>query len=232
METHVQVVIRALSERFRVLLLGGAALIFYGRERPTFDADIWLEPMEDAQIWARELTAALRAYEESYFWDLAARRKTGGEEIADLAETFGVVRIGGLSENLDVFRRPNNFAEVEFDVVWNASKPFVGERLRVLHEVDLLASKMETERAKDFEDVAFLEARIRQDIGSRLALCAPDEAAALFARYADHVTCAAALTNPHAEVRALALETLREIAAEGNPFAREILAGRRDPAQG
>ncbi len=99
----------------------------------------------------------------------------------------------------------------------------------MLHEIDLIETKLGTGRGHGNEDMLHLEGRVQREFSPRLALCAPAEAAALFARYADHITCAAALTNSHAEVRALALETLREFAAEGNPFAREILAQQYVP---
>jgi hypothetical protein len=50
-------------------------------------------------------------------------------------------------------------------------------------------------------------------------MCDAEEAAGLFSRYIDHATCEAALANPNPAVREIGLAGLRELAADGNPFA-------------
>jgi hypothetical protein len=62
-----------------------------------------------------------------------------------------------------------------------------------------------------------------------LRQCTPAEAAEIFSRYADHVTCKAALANPDPEVQQLALTVLKEFANAGDPFAVEILARLKTP---
>ncbi len=63
--------------------------------------------------------------------------------------------------------------------------------------------------------------------GEQFATAAPQEAEALFARYADYAVCEKALGNPHPKVREMAVELLREFAANDDPFARDILQATR-----
>lgn len=221
-----QTFIERLAEKHRVLMLGGHAVIFHGLQRETLDADIWLDPALDQASWNKVLAEAVTDTKGTYLWDLAAREQIDADELPDVVESFGVVRVSGLSHPLDVFRKPNNLEPEEFDVIWSNSLPLDDSRARVLEDIDLLVTKLETGREKDQNDLLFLEAKIRGRIGAELERASLDEAHALFARYADHATCAAALKNPHPEVQALALETLKEFAEQGNPFARELLAER------
>ncbi|HEX8297487.1 MAG TPA: hypothetical protein VF593_14370, partial [Chthoniobacteraceae bacterium] len=138
MEVRVHEVIRALARNHRVLLLGGHAMIFHGLDRPTIDSDVWLDPAEDAEAWTQNLAASVEPFAEAYFWDLANREKVQICAVAELVEAFGVIRIGGLEEDLDVFRRPNNFVEHEFDRVWAESASLALEQVRVFADVDLL----------------------------------------------------------------------------------------------
>jgi hypothetical protein len=225
MEVRILSFIRKLAGRNRVLLLGGHAMIFHGLDRPTVDSDIWLDPGNDLSGWCDLLEALLREYPDGYFWDLAGRRRCERAEVPEVVEQFGVIRVGGLEEPLDVFRRPNNFGEALFDEAWSLAAPLPQEEVRVLSTIDLVASKADSERQKDMLDIAFLEGKIRADFAAILRACSPETARDLFARYADHETCRAALANPDPTVRSLAIETLRELAADENPFAREMLAG-------
>lgn len=224
MEGRVQDFIRALAARRRVLVLGGHAVIHHGLSRETKDADVWLEPGSDAGVWAGLLAEICADFPEGYLWDLAARERVAPEHLPALIEDLGVVRVGGLNLPLDIFRRPNNLNEADFDAAWHEARTLIDEKgLRVMDDVDLIVTKENTPREGDRQDITFLEGRIRGRLAPLLAQCPPEQARAIFARYADHVTCEAALKNPHPEVRALALETLREFAAAQNPFAREIL---------
>lgn len=47
--------IRRLAGEFRVLTLGGIAVISHGFSRNTFDADIWVDPMDSAEKWAARI---------------------------------------------------------------------------------------------------------------------------------------------------------------------------------
>lgn len=215
--------LRELAQENRVLLLGGHAIIFHGHERPTADVDIWLDSSLELRAWCEVLQRFVERSTSCHLWDLAERRRLLPEELPDVIQTHGVVRIGGLEEPLDVFRRPNNFEEADFSETWERANVIAGERVRVFSATDLLASKADTERQKDRADIVFLESRIRAEFTPLLQTCSLEEAERLFARYADQETCRAALSNPNLGVRSLALETLREFAANQNPFAREML---------
>ncbi len=212
--------VEALSERGRVLLIGGLAIIAHGLSRPTEDADLWLDSMLPMEDWISLLKAGAAEEPESYFWDLSRR-----ERVADprrTIEEIGVIRIGGLDRYVDVFRRPNELAEEDFDAAWEISPVHVG-KIRLLDESFLIATKLDTGRESDLQDVYYLEVHLRTKLAPRLAICPLAEAEEAFARYADHATCLAALKNPDPAVRALGLSVLRELAASNNPFAIEAL---------
>jgi hypothetical protein len=224
MEGRIQDFIRALAARRRVLLLGGHAVIHHGLSRETKAAEIWLEPSRDAAAWSLLLNDVTEAFPECYLWDLDARELVEPDRLSALIEDLGVVRAAGLNLPLDVFCRPNNLAEWDFEPAWEQAHPLIDEvNLRVLDEVELIVTREDTPHQSDRREITFLEGRIRAKLAPLLAECLPEQARAYFARYADHVTCEAALKNPHPEVRALALEALHEFAAAHNPFAREIL---------
>ena len=90
-------------------MLGGMAVIAHGRSRHTKDFDIWLEPFGSPNIWSENLLITLKEFPQSYVWSLAERRRLENLEIAEEAETYGVLRIGGFDLPVDVFRRPNEF---------------------------------------------------------------------------------------------------------------------------
>jgi hypothetical protein len=215
--------VRALASTHRVLLLGGLAVVSHGLSRLTKDVDVWLEPHVSVEAWADALQIELARFDDAYLWDLSRRERILAAEIPTVVSSVGVVRVGGLECDLDVFRVPNNLDIEDFDVAWRDSVPLGNEPFRVMDEPLLIATKVDTERQQDRDDITFLESRIREKFAPILAECAPEKARALFARYADHVTCEAALKNPYPAVRDLAIETLREFAAGQNPFAREIL---------
>lgn len=217
--------VKELSARARVLVVGGVAVILHGLSRHTKDIDIWLDPLVSTADWAALLESVRSPFADSYYWDLSRREKIApGDDVIECVDAVGVVRIGNLEQPLDVFRKPNNLEVADFEEAWTASREADGESYRILHEAELIATKLNTPREGDQWDVVYLEAKIRNEMSPLLRACPPEEARRLFARYVDHETCRAALANPHAEVRALAIETLRELAAGQNPFAREILA--------
>lgn len=225
MEGRVQDFIRNLAARGRVLVLGGHAVIQHGLNRNTIDTDIWFEPRGGPDWWAEMVRPALDSFPQAYLWDLARRERFPFTALSPTIQEWGVARVGGLNQPLDLFRRPNNFEEADFDSVWERARRLEAEsNIRVLHEIDLIASKESTERESDRLDIAFLEGKVRQELAPILAACDLAEAQSIFARYADHETCRAALRNPDAGVRDLAARTLREFADAGNPFAREMLA--------
>ena len=54
-------IIRLLAGEFRVMTLGGVAVIASGLSRNTFDADIWVEPMDTADRWAKSVAPVIYA---------------------------------------------------------------------------------------------------------------------------------------------------------------------------
>ncbi len=215
---------RSLADSSRVLLLGGLAVIFHGLPRLTKDVDVWLDPGAAPEEWTADVARSLERFPGSYLWDLSRRERIDLDELPSCIVDVGVIRIGGIDGDLDIFRRPNNLKEEDFDAAWAESLPMAEEGVRVLDAPILIATKSDTGRKMDFDDIMFLEGKIRDEYSPILAGCGPEDARRMFARYVDHETCRAALTNPHEEVRALAIETLREMAAGQNPFAREMLA--------
>ena len=209
-----------LSEKNRVLLLGGLAIIAHGLSRTTEDADVWLDSTLPLNDWLKSLAEDLPV--EGYYWDLLNRQRVAGTAVGEVIQGLGVVRIGGLDRYVDVFRKPNELTEEDFEAAWKISRPHLG-KIRLLDETFLIVTKENSERQRDRTDISFLESKLRTEMSGRLAVCNAQEAVALFDRYIDHVTCEAALTNPDPEVKELGLSGLRELAADGNPFALAAL---------
>lgn len=218
-----------LARQHRVLLLGGMAIIAHGLSRPTKDSDIWLEPFSSADEWACKLIPLVAATPGAFFWSLAQRCVIEAGQVSEEVDTFGVVRIGGLSLPLDVFRKPNELDPEEFERVWQHAKTML-DGVRLPNEVDLYITKTNTGREHDLKDQLFLESLLERRFAERLPVCDLDEAKALISRYQRPDLLALALENPNADVRSYALELLREFEAEGDPFSRDILAAWKKPA--
>lgn len=216
---------RRLAAERRVVLLGGLAVIAHGYSRSTHDADVWLEPMSSPAEWAG-FVDGIAAWEPGLrlvrlpYWQAVA----DVAELAAVADEIGMVRLLGLECPLDLFRRPNELEENAFEQVWaGSSRSEDGTFLP--HPVDVLLSKDDSGRGKDFGDQRFLEEKIRAEWSAKLIGATTAEAEALLARYADHAVCAAALQNPDPAVQALARGLLEEMAAQGDWFSRDVLAG-------
>lgn len=216
-----------LAEKHRVIMLGGMAVIAHGRSRHTKDFDIWLEPFASAEIWAANLLSTLTLFPESYVWSLAQRRQLEAAEIAEEIMEFGVLRIGGFDLPVDVFRRPNEFTEEGFEMVWNSAK-MMEDNVALPDELHLYITKMDTGRQHDLDDIAFLETKVKARFRERLPVCDLAEAKSLLDRFLDPEVLGSAQTNPHPEVRALVLKYLREFEAEGDPYSRDILAAWKE----
>lgn len=219
--------IRALTERRRVLLLGGLAIIAHGLSRATKDVDLWLEPLDSPERWAEVLLEMQRAFPEISFVGLPSWQPLRTQdEIAKTADEIGMLRVTGLECPIDIFRRPNEFEESAFDVVWSRST-LEKDGVRLPDPLDILQTKLDTGRDSDLADLAFLEAKVRTLFGNRLATSATlKEAREIFDRYIDHAIVGQALQNPDAAVRDFARAALEELAAQGDPFAREMLDQR------
>jgi len=215
-------IIDNLAAGQRVLVLGGMAVIAHGLSRTTEDADIWLEPLENIAAWCGVVRSAVGPDAGNYFFDVSQHRKIEPEHLEETIDTAGMVRVGGLDRYLDIFYQPNQLDLEDFETAWSFATIGLG-RARVMDELFLMATKTDTGRTSDHDDVSFLEKKLRREISSRLVTCSPAEAVHHFSRYLDHTTCKAALSNPDPAVRKLGLTGLHELADGGNPFAIEVL---------
>jgi hypothetical protein len=228
MAIPVQQFIDKLTAGHRVVLLGGVAIIAHGRERHTYDADIWLDPMDSADEWARVVLAVCNEVPGTTIHRLPGWVEVSGGDVARAVEEIGMIRVLGLGEPLDIFRRPNEFDESAFgEVAGRAHQNKDGTLLP--DPLDLLQSKLETNRDKDRDDILHLENLTRASYCKRLPAATPAEASAMLARYSEWQVLQAALENPSPEVRELAMSHLREFAAAGDPFSLAILEGREIP---
>ena len=228
MATTVQTFIDHLTRNHRVVILGGVAVIAHGYSRHTQDADIWLDPLSSADEWAEVIASVCRIVEGVTIHRLPGWVEISGAEIASAVEETGMLRILGLDCPLDIFRRPNEFKEVEFnEVALRTSRS--GDGTLLPDPLDLIQSKMDTGRDKDFRDIQHLESVVRADYKKRLPAASLAEAQAMLERYSEWQVLTAALENPLAEVRELAMTHLREFAAAGDPFSHAILEGRELP---
>ncbi len=220
--------VRQLTSRYRVIVLGGLAVIAHGLSRATYDGDIWLEPMDDSATWAAELEDQCRSFGNLTIHRLPGWLPVAGEQLAEAVDETGMVRVMGLDCPLDVFRIPNEFAAETFEEVYRrGSKRSDGTLLP--DALDLIQSKLDTSRDKDQIDIAHLESVVRSDYRTRLPTASPEEAEAMLSRYSEWQVLQAALENPSPEVRELAMSHLREFAAAGDPFSLAILEGREIP---
>ncbi len=223
MAATLQQFLARVATRQRAVLIGGLAVIAHGLSRPTKDGDAWLDPLGSADEWARVLIETLHEFDGLKLWSLAGRHPLTEGEIGAEAADSGVLRVCGLVADLDLFRKPNVFECEDFDAVWQRAAIWA-EDVRVIDPLDLILTKDSTGRDQDMHDIHFLESKIRADLGGRLATATLAEAEAIFARYVDHVVCERALANPDAAVRERAKGLLAELAAEGDWFARDVLA--------
>lgn len=88
---------------------------------------------------------------------------------------------------------------------------------------------LDTGRDKDLYDIQHLESLVRAEYKIRLPLATLEEAQEMLGRYSEWQVLTAALENPSAAVRELAMTHLREFAAAGDPFSLAILDGRELP---
>lgn len=220
--------ITALAVDYRVMVIGGLAVIAHGFNRPTKDADVWLEPMASPEEWAAALENACARFPGLTIHTLPGWRAVSGNGVSAAATEVGMVRVSGLDCPLDVFRRPNEFPENSFDEVYQrATRNADGTRLP--DPLDLIITKLNTGRSQDLDDSRHLESVIRERYRSLLPTASLEEAKHLLDRFLDWEVCAMALDNPSPDVKELALERLREMAGEGDPFSQALLDDRKIP---
>ncbi len=222
MAATLQQFLARVASRQRAVVIGGLAVIAHGLSRPTKDGDAWLDPLDSPRAWADRLRETSREFLETGLWSLAERRIAQVEDLEKIATVDGVVRVTGLVTDLDLFYRPNGFEIADFDAVWERASVWA-EEVRVAETLDLIVTKDGTGREQDQLDIAFLEAKLRNDLSPRLKTATIAEAEAIFARYTDHVVAAKALENSDPAVQALAREILTGFAEQGDPFARDAL---------
>jgi hypothetical protein len=204
-------------------MLGGLAVISHGHSRPTYDADIWLDSTMPLHDWAAAVIATLSAYQNIRFVAIGSWLEISSPQLANLIERDGVVRVMGANQPLDIFRTPNELEISEFDDVWNRATQ-LDDGTRVPDVIDLLVTKQATGRDKDMQDIAFLEAKAEREYLATLPTASAAEAAFMLARFLTPKVAEAGLHHPEESVRQLSLGYLEELAEEGDPFARDILA--------
>jgi hypothetical protein len=219
--------IRALAAEFRVLSLGGIAIIATGLSRNTYGTDIWLDPLGSAEDWARKLWPLISGCGDARPVAMGSWRTIAPGELAAVIERDHVLRIAGLDRPLDIFREPNQLAVDGFDEVWERAQP-MDDGTRLPDPIDLLVSKQETGRDKDRADIIFLEGKIEADYLARLPAASVPEAEAMLARFLTPRIAEQAMDHTHPAVQDLGRGFLNELAAEGDPFAAEILRRRSD----
>lgn len=213
---------KELAARHRVVMLGGLAVISHGHARPTYDADIWLDPDLSPDAWADAALNLTDNHPALRFAAIGSWLDIPRDQLAEVISRDGVVRLMGSNQPLDIFRDPNEIEITSFDEVWERAQP-LEDGTRLPDAVDLLLSKQDTGRDKDLQDIAFLEAKAEREYLEKLPHADEVTARHMLDRFLTPKVAEAALSHPTAAVRELGLRFLHELADEGNPFAAEIL---------
>ena len=231
MVTRSEDYISRLADHYRVITIGGLAVIAHGYNRPTMDADVWLDPMESPSQWADALLVTCASFPGLTVHTLPGWKQLHGSEIAQAADDVGMVRIIGLDCPLDVFRRPNEFPENSFDEVYRRAVIY-RDGTRLPDPLDLIITKLNTGREKDLNDLRHLESVVRQRYREILPTASLAEVKELFDRYLDWEICDIALTNPDHSVKEYVASCLHEMAADGDPFAQALIEQKKIPYSG
>ena len=198
-KTDSDEVVRRLADEFRVLTLGGLAVIATGLSRNTYDADIWVEPFASPEEWSNHLSPILYASGTAQPVAIGSWEKIGRGKLAGVIGRDGVIRVNGLERPLDIFRDPNQLAMEDFDEIWDRAQ-LQDDGTRLPDPIDLLVSKQETGRDKDRADIIFLEGKIEADYLARLPKVSADEAARKLGRFLTPRVAEAALAHPDEDV--------------------------------
>jgi hypothetical protein len=212
----------SLARRHRVLMLGGLAVIGHGLSRSTYDSDVWLDPGLPVDEWCSAVRAMTEGQSHLDIVSMGNWESVSEEDFPAVILRDGVVRITGVNQPMDIFRRPNQLEPEEFDEVWTRSV-ILDDGTRLPDPIDLLVSKQETGRDKDRADIIFLEGKIEADYLARLSGVSPQEAVRMLGRFLTPRVAEAALAHPDKGVEELARKFLHELAEEGDPYAVEIL---------
>lgn len=228
METPTDHFVKLLTRSHRVVVLGGLAVIAHGLSRSTYDGDIWLDPMGSTSEWTAFLERVCQEFGGLTLHRLPGWVPVSGQDLVNAVDETNMVRIQGLDCPLDVFRKPNEIESGDFDAI--CGRAVIRRDGTLLpHPLDLIQSKLDTGREKDFHDIQHLESLVRADYKARLPVATLEEAEGMLERYSEWQVLVAAMENPLAEVRELAMTHLREFATAGDPFSLAILEGRELP---
>lgn len=214
--------IHEIAASRRVLALGGLAVISHGLGRNTHDADIWVEPMESPEVWASVVGPLVYSTPSAKPVAIAVWEPIPEKNLAEFIARDGVFRINGLDRPLDIFRKPNELPIEEFESAWVRAKP-LHDGTRLPDEIDLLMTKQLTGRDKDLMDITFLENKAEKRYLAELPATTEERAVEMLERFLTPKVAEVALAHPSETVRQRAMSFLRELAAEGDPFAADIL---------
>lgn len=220
--TTAEGLIRSLATRFRVITLGGVAVISHGLGRNTHDADIWVDPAGTVADWVSRVGPVIFSHPAARPVRIGSWSPFAEADFATVIDDDKVFRVIGLDRPLDIFRDPNELEISEFDDVWNRAIA-LEDGTRVLDVIDLLVTKQATGRDKDLQDIAFLEAKAEREYLVKLPTTSGADAVDMLERFLTPKVAEAGLHHPEDSVRRLSLGYLRELAEAGDPFARDIL---------
>ncbi len=223
METRTTAeLIRRLSKKNRVIMLDGLAVIAHGLSRSTYDADVWLDPTLPVESWSRVVNSLLSDNECLRILSISNWKEVESERLSEIIMRDGVIRITGANQPLDLFRAPNELDMEEFDAVWSRAIP-LDDGARIPDAIDLLVTKQATGRDKDLMDIAFLEAKAEREYLEKLPTASTVQVEKMLERFLTPKISEVVLRHPEPSVRDFALRFLQEQAADGDPFARDIL---------
>ncbi len=218
-------VVRLLAAEHRVVVLGGIAVVLHGLHRTTKDVHIWIDPQKNANLWgvslknflkSNALTAAMVSDDIGNFVSIPL------DEIGSVAAEQRFVRILGADRPIDAFRISSHLDADEFDEIWERSEP-LQDGARLMSEIDLIVTKIDTGRPHDDADMRFLQTKVETAYRQRLLKCSFAEAVELFERFPTADLAAFAAVNAEdRSVRDLGLRTLDDLANEGDFYATEL----------
>lgn len=211
-----------LAEKYRVIMLGGLAVVSHGHSRPTYDADAWLDPTLPIESWSQAVNDLVSLDVRLRILSIGNWETVEPARLSEIIARDGVIRIMGANQPLDIFRDPNELDMEEFDTVWARAISFA-DGTRIPDVVDLLVTKQSTGRDKDLLDIAFLEAKAEREYLEILPSANAAKAMEMLERFLTPKVAEAALRHSEESVRDLAARFLRELAEDGDPFARDIL---------
>jgi hypothetical protein len=179
--------------------------------------------MDKASDWLDVILEINQEFDGLSIHTLPGWQELEGDDLISNIQSVGMMRILGLECPLDIFRVPNGLSENDFQRIWTSGS-VMNDGTHLPTAIELLATKENTGRSRDFGDWSFLISKAREEQGDALAKAeTAEQASSLLADYFDYEICKRGLKNPHPEVRNIILEELRILAADGDPFAKEIL---------